>query len=109
MMDLAEAKADGDEDRRAYAQAMVDCFTNQLNESNPILTEISDAMTEEGHYRDKMEQADIQEEAQMWRDKMEAAALVKQAGNEKLMECSSKYKNIMRSIRERRTAQLETL
>ena len=103
MMEVAEAKAAGDNDRCAYAQAMVDCFTDQLNESNPILTAISDAMTEEGHCRDKMESASTEEDAQLWRERMEEAAAAKQAGNEKLMECSSKYKNLMKAIRESRS------
>jgi hypothetical protein len=104
MMEVVHAKAAGDENRRAYAQAMVDCFTDQLNESNPILTEISEAMTEEGHCRDKMmRHADSESGVQMWRDKMEAAARAKEAGNDKLMKCSSKYKELMKAIRERRT------
>jgi hypothetical protein len=100
MMNVAKAKAEGDEARCAHAQAMVDCFTDQLNESNPILTEISDAMTEEGHCRDRMESALTVEEAKVWEEKMETAAAAKQAGNEKLMACSSKYKNRMKEIRE---------
>lgn len=102
MMEVSEAKAAGDDARCAYAQAMVDCFTDQLNESNPILTEISDAMTEEGHCRDKMEIAVSEEDVQFWKAKMEEAAVAKQVGNEKLMECSSKYKELMKAIRESR-------
>jgi hypothetical protein len=107
MLEVVDAKNAGDENRRAYAQSMVDCFTDQLNESNPILTEISDAMTEEGHCRDKMQSANNESDSQMWKDKMEAAARTKEAGNEKLMKCSSKYKDLMRAIRERRNEQLE--
>lgn len=102
MLEVAEAKVAGDEGRRAYAQAMVDCFTDQLNESNPILTEISDAMTEEGHCRDKLESATTKEDAMVWKAKMDDAATAKQVGNEKLMECSTKYKNLMKAIRESR-------
>lgn len=102
MMEVADAKAAGDADRCAYAQAMVDCFTDQLNESNPILTEISDAMTEEGHCRDKMQSASTEEEAELWRVKMTMAAVAKQAGNTRLMECSSKYKDLMKALREER-------
>jgi len=101
-MEVAEAKTAGDDDRCAYAQAMVDCFTDQLNESNPILTEISDAMTEEGHCRDRMESATTEDEV-LWRAKMEEAAVAKQSGNDKLMACSSKYKDLMKAIRESRT------
>jgi len=100
MMEVSDAKAAGDDDRCAYAQSMVDCFTDQLNESNPILTAISDAMTEEGHCRDKMESACTEEDAALWHSRMEKAAAAKQVGNEKLMECSSKYKNLMKATRE---------
>lgn len=107
MLEVAEAKQAGDVARCEYAQSMVDCFTNQLNESNPVLTEISDAMTEEGHCRDKMEGAVTEEDVEFWKMKMELAALAKQAGNEKLMECSSKYKDLMKAIRESRSRDLE--
>ena len=102
MMEVAEAKAAGDAERCTYAQAMVNYFTDQLNESNPILTEISDAMTEEGHCQDKIESVSTEEEAQFWRDKMGQAAATKQAGNVRLMECSSKYKDLMKALREGR-------
>ena len=52
MREVSEAKSCGDERRRSYAQQMVDCFTSQLNDSNPILTEISDAMTADGEYKE---------------------------------------------------------
>lgn len=103
MMEASRAKSTGDDIRYAYAQKMVDCFTNQLNESNPILTEISDAMTDEGKCKEKLQLAlddGHEEEVVVWRSKMEAASVAKNAGNDKLMECSSKYKSLMREIRE---------
>ena len=51
---LSDATEVGDEKLAAYAQRMVDNFTDQMNEANPILTEISDAMTDEGKCRDKV-------------------------------------------------------
>jgi hypothetical protein len=47
-----------------------------------------------------MESALTVEAANVWEEKMETAAAAKQAGNEKLMACSSKYKNRMKEIRE---------
>jgi hypothetical protein len=35
MLEVVDAKNACDENRRANAQSMVDCFTDQLNESNP--------------------------------------------------------------------------
>ena len=101
--EATRAKLAGDEHAQAYAQKMVDCFTDQLNESNPILTEISNAMTLEGFCRDKMEHAQVQADSQgvdMWRSKMSKASGRKADANQKLMECSARYQKIMRSIRE---------
>lgn len=103
MLDASQALLSGDEAARKYAQKRVDCFTSQLNESNPILTQISDAMTLEGHFKEQMEQALEQgdmESADEFRSKMEEAGLSKADGNRKLMECSSKYEKQMRVLRE---------
>ncbi len=54
MNDIEVAARKGDKDGAAHAQARVDLFTRQLEESNPILTEISDAMTAEGDALDEL-------------------------------------------------------
>ena len=103
MLEVSEAKRCGDEKRRSRAQRRVDCFTNQLNESNPILTEISNAMTEEGVYKDKYEAATEvgdDEAALSWKKNMEVARKTKEEWNQKLMDCSARYEQLMRSIRE---------
>ena len=103
MLDASEAKLAGDERLREYAQNRVDCFTSQLSDSNPILTEISDAMTLEGHCKEQMELAEERNDTEsmdMWKTKKEAAGERKSAGNVRLMECSTRYKTMMRSIRE---------
>jgi hypothetical protein len=35
MLEVVDAKNVSEENHRANAQSMVDCFTDQLNESNP--------------------------------------------------------------------------
>jgi len=103
MLEASEAKLAGDERLREYAQSRVDCFTSQLSDSNPILTEISDAMTLEGHCKEKMELAEERidiKSMEKWKTKKEAAGERKSAGNVRLMECSTRYKTMMRSIRE---------
>ena len=103
MREAAEAKLSGDETKKALAQRQVDCFTSQLNDSNPILTEISNAMTDEGRFLQKMEaalQLGDETAAASWKEKMEDASERKQQGNAKLMTCSAKYEAIMRTIRE---------
>jgi hypothetical protein len=98
MRDVKEAR--GDEKRRAAAQAMVDCFTDQLNESNPILTEISDAMTRERHCHDMLLETKDAASRDLWREQLELCSQAKLDGNQKLMDCSNKYKNRMIALRE---------
>jgi thioredoxin-like negative regulator of GroEL len=102
MQEVADARDTGDLERQQYAQKMVDYFTEQLNESNPILTEISEAMTEEGHCQEKLSALMDQnqpKQAATWKAKMEAAAERKRHGNARLMECSARYNDLMKSIR----------
>lgn len=54
MLDKSAALSRGDEVAAASAARRVGIFKEQLDESNPILTAISDAMTAEGKCLDKM-------------------------------------------------------
>lgn len=119
MQEVVDAIEVGDIERQLYAQSMVDCFTNQLNESNPILTMISDAMTEEGYWKYQIENYknndndsnnDTNEKETVllsYEQKMKDAAAKKQIGNIKLMECSSRYKEQMKQIREARNNKMK--
>ena len=103
MHDASDARMKGDHARYTFEQQRVDCFTNQLNDSNPILTEISDAMTEEGRCQLLMDAAISKNDtitAEHWKEQVERASHRKQAGNAKLMACSAQYEAMMRSIRE---------
>lgn len=103
MMELSDAKCRGDENGRIKAQKQVDGFTNQLNDSNPILSKISDAMTTEGVCKEQMEVAQSQGDNEtylLWQAKRETANKSKTEGNVELMECSAHYKKLLRSIRE---------
>ncbi|CAJ1397729.1 unnamed protein product [Effrenium voratum] len=86
----AEAQAAGKTDLVQYYGRMVDAFTSQLEESNPVLTAISDAMTFEGEALEAKDAA----KAQHWADE-------KVKGQQRLQEISSKYKDLMRTLRER--------
>lgn len=103
MLEVAEAKLHGDNHALILAQKKVDCFTHQLNDSNPILTQISDAMTMEGFCKEQMalglSHGDA-EAAASWKLKMEEASESKADGNLKLMECSARYQAMMRKLRE---------
>jgi len=85
-----DAVLDGRHDVADYYANMVDTFARQLEESNPVLTFISDAMTEEG-------------EALARGDEITAKRhkLDKESGQRSLMTISTKYKNIMREMRKR--------
>jgi hypothetical protein len=39
----------------------------------------------------------------MWSAKLDAAAIIKAAGNDKLMECSARYNSLMKELREERS------
>lgn len=103
MLEVSEAKARGDQQALYHAQRKVDCFTNQLNDSNPILTQISDAMTMEGYCKEQMALGLAKGDAEAsnsWQLKMEEAASQKAEGNRQLMACSARYQDMMRKLRE---------
>mmetsp|Transcript_21571 Transcript_21571/g.43066 ORF Transcript_21571/g.43066 Transcript_21571/m.43066 type:complete len:138 (-) Transcript_21571:63-476(-) len=101
MLDKSAALSRGDEVAAASAARRVGIFKEQLDESNPILTAISDAMTAEGKCLDKMKRPTTSddEKARLQRE-ADAFAEQKKVGNEKLMVCSLKYRDIMRKERE---------
>ena len=102
MLDVSEAKEIGDLGAQELAEKKVSIFTEQLNEANPILTAISDAMTEEGNALKALEGAlrnGDEEAAEFHRQRMNAAELEKNSHNEKLMACSTKYNQLMKSLR----------
>lgn len=101
--DVADAKLSGDNRLLAYAEQRVQCFTDQLNDSNPILTEISEAMTDEGNFKAAMDTAvlcgDVRA-ASEWEKKMKGAEERKRQWNARLMECSARYSRAMKAMRE---------
>jgi nucleoid-associated protein YejK len=99
MQDVVDAREVGDRAQQEYAQTMVDYFTDQMNESNPILTEISEAMTEEGECAEKLSELG---NGINWESKRKAAAKRKNDGNIRLMECSARYNEMMKCLRESR-------
>lgn len=108
MLEASNAKDSGDIAAYAFVQRKVDLFTEQLNESNPLLTEISDAMTREGAAREKIAassagsfcQEEKKDDCEKWMVVAEKESLAKAGANEKLMKCNLKYKNLMKELRE---------
>jgi hypothetical protein len=85
----ADAESRGDEKAVTLAAKQIEAFTDQLDESNPVLTAISDAMTAEGAALDRGDEA----EAQRWE-------VEKSKGNAALQDISTKYKELMKRLRE---------
>merc|ERR1712100_978775 len=88
MDEFEQAESKNDAAAAAIAQKKVDTLTEQMDESNPVLTTISDAMTAEGEARTKMQLT----EAERWKMK-------KEAGQKQLQNISDRYKNKMAELR----------
>jgi hypothetical protein len=102
MLEVSHARASDDESDMKFSQKKVDAFTDQLNESNPILTAISDAMTEEGRALERMQDALSKGDdaaAAEYEAQMKAAAKAKHESNLRLMELNAKYNEMMKSLR----------
>merc|ERR1712066_48022 len=84
-----DAEAAGNDALAQYYRSMVEAFTAQLDESNPVLTAISDAMTAEG---EALERGDSTQAAHWSAEKAK--------GQESLQTISTKYKTIMKGLRE---------
>jgi len=101
MTDLTDCKNKNDDKGAQQAQSRIGLLTDQMHESNPILTQISDAMTREGELRD--------EAAALIAAGQSGAALLAEAntfeqikanGNALLKTCSAKYSALMKALRE---------
>eukprot|EP00300_Choanocystis_sp_HF-7_P019239 c20277_g1_i1.p1 GENE.c20277_g1_i1~~c20277_g1_i1.p1 ORF type:complete len:711 (-),score=184.33 c20277_g1_i1:51-2183(-) len=99
MGQVEAAKDRGDHAAANRAQRMVDEFTAQLDESNPILTSISDAMTAEGDALDQANRAQDPEAKQALLDQANEFRQKKLDGQEALKVCSDKYKKRMETLR----------
>jgi hypothetical protein len=88
MDELEAAEEKKDAAAAARAQKKVDTFTEQLDESNPVLTAISDAMTAEGEAL----QNGNTTEAEKWRQQ-------KEDGQKQLQSISDRYKAKMAELR----------
>mmetsp|Transcript_25782 Transcript_25782/g.40449 ORF Transcript_25782/g.40449 Transcript_25782/m.40449 type:complete len:740 (+) Transcript_25782:77-2296(+) len=103
MLAASNAKRDGKKNEYEFAKRKVQLFTDQLNESNPLLTEISEAMTKEGRARDEIMlsyKEGRKEDATVWEHVAEKEATAKSLANDLLMECNMKYQRLMRELRE---------
>eukprot|EP01059_Diplonema_ambulator_P011606 TRINITY_DN215_c0_g7_i1.p1 TRINITY_DN215_c0_g7~~TRINITY_DN215_c0_g7_i1.p1 ORF type:complete len:701 (+),score=316.45 TRINITY_DN215_c0_g7_i1:65-2104(+) len=99
MLGVEEAVKAGDEKTAAKQNKVVDALTAQLEESNPILTGISDAMTAEADHLDFAAEATNEEDKAKHLAKAEEFRKEKEHGNELLKETSDRYKALLSKIR----------
>mmetsp|Transcript_18049 Transcript_18049/g.20214 ORF Transcript_18049/g.20214 Transcript_18049/m.20214 type:complete len:403 (+) Transcript_18049:1-1209(+) len=99
MRAVDDALACGDKRAANTAEQMVDTLTKQMDEANPVLTKISDAMTAEADALLELKHAGADAKAEL-----EAAVAkhrgLKEAGSNQLKEISNRYKGLMAAIRE---------
>jgi len=99
-MDLLEkATKEGNQKEIEFAKNKIDIFTHQLEVSNPILTQISDAMTEEGRAREELESCSEAEKEKIQK-RISDSKKQKENGQNELMKISDDHKAQMAKIRE---------
>jgi hypothetical protein len=99
MNDLDEARKLGDRVRETIANRMIEIFTEQMNESNPILTDISDAMTAEADILELLRSAEGEEKEKLTVELAEQVRK-KEEGQLRLKVTSTHYKEVMQKLRE---------
>jgi hypothetical protein len=99
MRELATAKANGDTNAKAKAAEKIAIFTAQMDESNPILTMISDAMTLEGDFLEAAGKTENAAEKAGLEAKAAEQRKIKEHGQDLLQECSKKYSAKMKALR----------
>eukprot|EP00475_Leptophrys_vorax_P005333 TRINITY_DN13235_c0_g1_i1.p1 TRINITY_DN13235_c0_g1~~TRINITY_DN13235_c0_g1_i1.p1 ORF type:complete len:733 (-),score=262.88 TRINITY_DN13235_c0_g1_i1:66-2264(-) len=82
------------------AQKKVDTFSSQLEESNPILTAIAEAMTAEADALDSLVLADTPVKEAEIRSRIEHHRQEKEDGQKRLMDLSKRYQTYMRELRQ---------
>eukprot|EP00041_Stephanoeca_diplocostata_P023837 m.593747 g.593747 ORF g.593747 m.593747 type:complete len:521 (+) comp22394_c0_seq7:624-2186(+) len=101
--EMNKAKSEGNEKGRVIAEKKVQVFTNQLEEANPILTAISDAMTEAGIAKDILDApSSTDAERAAAKKTFDACEARREANNKLLQACAQKHSDWMRAVCEGR-------
>ena len=98
MDDANAARAKGDAAGLDMGQRRVALFTDQLNESNPILTMISDAMTQQGELNEQALAAPTAAKREALEAQAAECEAQKEKGNAMLKEVSAKYNDAMKKL-----------
>merc|ERR1712203_1311962 len=95
----AEGAAGNDQKKEEYGKNMVQAYTDQMNESNPILTAIAEGMTAEGKANEAVANAkDDGERSKAVAEKQKWEAF-KEEQNTLLKACSAKWNQALKDIR----------
>lgn len=97
--ELEEALKSKNSEAIKAAENKVNLFVGQLEESNPVLTSITDAMTAEGRALDDYEAAEEEAEKAAAKERFDKWKAVKEKGNETLKEISKRYADEMKALR----------
>jgi 4-hydroxyphenylpyruvate dioxygenase-like putative hemolysin len=106
MRECDDAAASGQTKNMEYAEKQISILTHQLDESNPVLTMISDAMTAEGACVEELAaiatdlSAAANKRRKVLNAEVEKQQAQKEAGNQKLQDVSQRHKDQMSAIRE---------
>merc|ERR1712087_763427 len=95
----SEGEATGDENKVKFGKRMVQAYTDQMNESNPILTAIAEGMTAEGKAKDAIAQAKDEAERSKFVAEKKKWETFKDEQNELLKACSAKWNQALKDIR----------
>merc|ERR1712113_1175050 len=94
-----EGEATGDQIKVKFGKRMVQAYTDQMNESNPILTAIAEGMTAEGKARDGLASAKDEEERKKFTAEIAKWEAFKDEQNSLLKTCSAKWNDALKQIR----------
>jgi len=95
--DEEEASRRGDESSARKARRRMELLNRQMDESNPILTKISDVMTEEGVCIEKLEATESEEDRRALRDRIDKLARKKNQHTEELQRLSDFFAHLTSS------------
>ena len=95
MSDLKGSMASGDSKGVALAKKKIEIFTSQLDKANPILTNISDAMSEAGQATTALERATTDAAKAAAETRLAAAKAKIEANNAALQTNSSMHSDLM--------------
>ena len=100
MLEIDNATTSGDPKALDVAQRQMQCLTHQLDESNPVLTQIADGGTAEAEAQEAINAAKTPAAKSKAENELAAAQAMKTSGSDQLKEISARHASEMKAIRE---------